>query len=134
MQISLDKNNLIVGFAEVGGIDRGIEIDESILPDGFVNSFNKNKYKYIDGEIIYNNELKEDNGNYNSIQDDLSQDNNLNYHSIEEIKVMVANLQKQTLQSTKLSTQMAQQNAKFMQKITELESEIQTLKEDKGDA
>lgn len=133
MIILVDKNNLITSFASAGSIEGGIEISDSILPDGFVNSFNKNKYKYIDGEIIYNNEIKEEDS-YTPAQDNLTQNNNVNDQSIEQLKVMVANLQKQTLQSAKLSEQISQQNAEAMQKITELEAEIQTLKEDKGDA
>lgn len=134
MIILVDKNNLITSFASAGSIEGGVEISDSILPDDFANSFSKNKYKYIDGKIVYNNEVKEEDSSYTPAQDNLTQNNNVNDQSTEQLKVMVANLQKQTLQSTKLSTQMAQQNAKFMQKITELESEIQTLKEDKGDA
>lgn len=134
MIILVDENNLITSFASAGSIEGGVEISDSILPDGFVNSFNKNKYKYIDDKIIYNNETKEEDNSYNSIQDDLLQDNDLNHRSIEQIKVMVANLQKQTLQSVKLSEQAEQQNTKAMEKITELEAEIQALKEGKGDA
>ena len=132
MQILVNDGNFITAFAFVGSIDEGIEIDESILPSNFVNSFSKNRYKYVNGEIVYNNEIKEEDSSYTPIQDNLIQNNDLNNRSTEHLKVMVANLQKQTLQGTKLSAQMAQQNAKAMQKITELEAEIQALKESKG--
>lgn len=134
MQILVNDDNFITAFAFVGSIDEGIEIDESILPSDFVNSFSKNRYKYIDGKIVYNNKVEEEDSNYIPTKDNPIQDNNLNNQSTEQLKVMVANLQKQSLQGTKLSAQMAQQNAKAMQKITELEAEIQALKEDKGDA
>lgn len=52
--------------------------------------------------------------------------------SVEQLKTMVSNLQKQSLQGTKLSMQMAQQNARATQKIVELEKEIEKLKETKG--
>lgn len=135
MQIKVNEDNIITSFAFIGGIDGGIEIDDSILPDGFVNIFGKNRYKYIDGEVVFNNNIEEEETEYTlNQQDDLVKRNEIDSYSLEQLKMMVANLQKQSLQGTKLSVQIAQQNAKAMQKITELEAEIQSLKEDKGDA
>lgn len=54
MQILLDNENLIVGYAEVGSLEGGIEILPSILPDTFKVEFKRCKFKYEDGQIIYN--------------------------------------------------------------------------------
>lgn len=54
MQIKIDGNNLIVAFAEVGSLDGGIEINKSILPFSFVESFKPGKFKYENGSIVFN--------------------------------------------------------------------------------
>lgn len=59
MQILVDKDNLITSYAIIGGFDGGIEIDDSILPDTFVPEFKNGKFKYEDGNVIYNREYIE---------------------------------------------------------------------------
>lgn len=54
MIILVDKNNLIVSFASAGGIEGGIEVSDSILPDTFVEEFKPCKFKYEDGVVSYN--------------------------------------------------------------------------------
>ena len=57
MQILLDKNNLIVGFAEVGSLEGGIEILNPVLPDTFISEFKSCKFKYEDGVVSYNKDF-----------------------------------------------------------------------------
>ena len=57
MQILLDKNNLIVGFAEVGSLEGGIEILNPVLPDTFIAEFKSCKFKYEDGVVSYNKDF-----------------------------------------------------------------------------
>lgn len=59
MIILVDKNNLITSFASAGGIDGGIEVDNSILPDTFIPEFKNGKFKYEDGNVVYNREYTE---------------------------------------------------------------------------
>lgn len=54
MIISVDKDNLIVAYAEVGGLEGGIEISNSILPDTFIAEFKNKKFKYENGIVSYN--------------------------------------------------------------------------------
>lgn len=54
MQILVNNENLIVGYADVGGIEGGIDINDSILPDTFVAEFKPRKFKYEDGVVSYN--------------------------------------------------------------------------------
>lgn len=54
MQILINENNLIISYATVGGFDRGIEIDNSILPDTFMEEFKPCKFKYENGIVSYN--------------------------------------------------------------------------------
>ena len=56
MQIKVDGDNLIVGYADVGGIEGGIEIDNSILPSDFILMFRPRKFQYVDGKIQYSKE------------------------------------------------------------------------------
>ena len=63
MQILLDKNNLIVGFAEVGSLENGIEIDNFILPSTFIAEFKKGKFIYSDNVVSYNRDFVDGDAN-----------------------------------------------------------------------
>lgn len=60
MQILVDSNNLIVGYADIGGIDGGIEVSNSILPNDFVPLFKPYKFLFTDGKVEYNKDYDED--------------------------------------------------------------------------
>lgn len=59
MQILVNENNLITSYATIGGFDGGIEIDESTIPDTFIPEFKNGKFKYEDGNVVYNREYTE---------------------------------------------------------------------------
>lgn len=59
MQILVNKDNLITSYATIGGFEGGIEIDDSIAPDTFIDEFKNGKFLYIDGAISYNREYIE---------------------------------------------------------------------------
>lgn len=58
MQI-LVKNKYIITYVKIGGVKDGIEIDEGILPNDFFEKFEPNKYLYVDGAVITNEDYKE---------------------------------------------------------------------------
>ncbi|WP_436860520.1 DUF2977 domain-containing protein [Staphylococcus caeli] len=130
MRILINKNNEIVGYSIVGNLDGDIEVSDSIFPSTFRDEYKAGKFKYIDDTIIFNNDFYEE--EKPSIETPINSAPTQDSKSIDQLKIMVSNLQKQSLQGTKLSMQMAQQNAKATQKIVELENEINKLKEDKG--
>lgn len=80
MQIKLNDENLIVGYADVGGIEGGIEVSDSILPDIFVAEFKPCKFKYENGVVSYNR-LFSDNEEANQLK-------SLNKSLEEKIKVL----------------------------------------------
>ena len=49
MQILIDKNNLIIGYATIGNIENGINIE--IIPQEVQNK--PMSYKYVEGKFIY---------------------------------------------------------------------------------
>lgn len=57
MQILLNSNNEITNYAVVGGFENGIEIEE--IPTNFREMFKPKLYKYIDNQIVLNNEYNE---------------------------------------------------------------------------
>ncbi|MDW4379965.1 DUF2977 domain-containing protein [Staphylococcus saprophyticus] len=128
MQILIDKNNLITSYAITGGFDGGVEITDDLVPSHFKEYFSPNKFRYENGMIVKNNDFQEEITIETPVTTQPIQDSK----SVDQLKTMVSNLQKQSLQGTKLSMQMAQQNAKATQKIVELEKEIEKLKETKG--
>ena len=57
MQILTDNKNLIIGYAEVGSLEGGIEILNPVLPDTFISEFKSCKFKYEDGVVSYNKDF-----------------------------------------------------------------------------
>lgn len=54
MQLQLDNNNVIIGYANFGEIKNGVEFDESKVPDDFYEQFKPTFYMLKDGEIVEN--------------------------------------------------------------------------------
>jgi hypothetical protein len=50
MQIQIDENRRITGYATVGGFVDGVEIE--MVPEGFEEAFQPRKYRYENGEIL----------------------------------------------------------------------------------
>lgn len=63
MQI-LVKDRYIVSYAQVGGVKDGIDIDDTAIPNDFFESFEPNKYLYVNGLVISNEDYKENTGVY----------------------------------------------------------------------
>lgn len=93
MLLKLDENNYIQGYAIVGGIEGGIEVDlnEADIPYPYYEA-----YQYIDGEII----LDED-----KLNELIEAEQNQPLSETEELKQRVAQLEAmvQTLLNEKQS-------------------------------
>lgn len=50
MQIQINENGKITGFATVGGFVDGVEVES--IPEGFAEAFQLGKYRYENGEIL----------------------------------------------------------------------------------
>ena len=58
MRLVLDKDQ-IVSFALIGDLDKSIEVDDSIVPDDFMENFKPNYYLYDNNIISINTNYKE---------------------------------------------------------------------------
>lgn len=54
MQLQLDNNNVIIGYANFGEINNGVEFDENKVPDDFYKKFKSSFYLLKDSEIVEN--------------------------------------------------------------------------------
>lgn len=54
MQLQLDSNSVIIGYADFGEISNGINFDEDKLPDDFYDKFKPSFYLLKDDEIVEN--------------------------------------------------------------------------------
>jgi len=54
MKVTINSDNCITGYAMIGDLNNSIEIDQEILPEGFVDNFDPYKYMYVDGAISIN--------------------------------------------------------------------------------
>ena len=53
MKIKLEGNK-IVAYAIVGNLEDGIEVDNSILPDDFIENFVSGKFLYTNDKVVVN--------------------------------------------------------------------------------
>lgn len=51
MNIMLDDQK-VVGYANYGSIENGIEVNSEMLPINFISEFNKHIWKYQNGNIV----------------------------------------------------------------------------------
>ena len=58
MRLVLDKDQ-IVSFALIGDLDNSIEVNDSIIPDDFMENFKPNYYLYDNNIISINTNYKE---------------------------------------------------------------------------
>lgn len=95
MIILVDKNNLIVSFASAGGVEGGIEISNSILPDTFVAEFKPNKFKYEDGVVSYNRSFSdnEEATQLKSVNESLEEKIKVLEQEVAELKEIVNTIQ-----------------------------------------
>lgn len=56
MKIKLEENK-IVAYAIVGNLEDGIEVDNSVLPDDFIENFVSEKFLYTGGKVVVNEDF-----------------------------------------------------------------------------
>ncbi|HBK4582871.1 TPA: DUF2977 domain-containing protein [Staphylococcus aureus] len=120
MKITVNDKNEVIGYVNTGGLRNSLDVDDNNVPIKFKEEFEPRKFVFTNGEIKYNNNFeKEDKPNTSSQATELS-DNQL--HG------MVASMQKQVVQSTKLSMQVNKQNALIAKQIVELNKRLEEVK------
>ena len=122
MELKLDNNNLIIGYAKVGGFDNGVYISDLDTPESFEDDFKKGYYKYdeTNKKIIINE-------NYNpetSIPDIPQNIPDVGIPDIDnsQIKKMVSTLQKQGVKNNLIISNILKENEDLKNKIANLES------------
>lgn len=122
MELKLDNNNLIIGYAKVGGFDNGVYILDLDVPESFEDDFSVGRYKYdeTNKKIIINE-------NYNpetSIPDIPQNIPDVGIPDIDnsQIKKMVSTLQKQGVKNNLIISNILKENEDLKNKIANLES------------
>ncbi|MEB6799531.1 DUF2977 domain-containing protein [Staphylococcus aureus] len=121
MQILVNKRNEIISYAVIGGFEEGIDIEN--LPENFSQVFRPKVFKYSDGKIIFNEDYTEE-------KDDSHQkiDNEEKSTGDDILRKMVASMQKQVVQSTKLLMQVNKQNALMAKQIVAFNKKLEEVK------
>lgn len=122
MELKLDNNNLVIGYAKVGGFDNGVYILDLDVPESFEDNFSVGRYKYdeTNKKIIINE-------NYNpetSIPDIPQNIPDISIPDIDnsQIKKMVSTLQKQGVKNNLIISNILKENEQLKNKISNLES------------
>lgn len=122
MIILVDKNNFVTSFASVGGIENGIEISDSILPDTFVAEFKPKKFKYENGKVINNpNYVENESG-----EGEPNQGTNQPIYtgSDAELRKTYGNLQMSSVQTAKVVNELSRQVAELTKENVALQQKI----------
>lgn len=131
MQIKLDENNLITGYAVVGDLEGSIFVSQVDLPENFKQNFVSGYYKLDDnGAVVVNENYKtptdetEDDGLPPS-NNDMSMGFDLtNNKDIQRMIAMLSSVQKTSVKSGVVSEMLMQQNAQLTKEVTQLKQQI----------
>lgn len=123
MQILVNKRNEIISYAVIGGFEEGIDIES--LPENFSQVFRPKVFKYSDGKIIFNEDYTEEKDDSHQ---QIDNEENSTGASDDILRKMVASMQKQVVQSTKLLMQVNKQNALMAKQIVAFNKKIEEIK------
>ncbi|HGJ0118145.1 TPA: DUF2977 domain-containing protein [Staphylococcus aureus] len=123
MQILVNKRNEIISYAVIGGFEEGIDIES--LPENFSQVFRPKVFKYSDGKIIFNEDYTEEKDDSHQ---QIDNEENSTGASDDILRKMVASMQKQVVQSTKLLMQVNKQNALMVKQIVAFNKKLEEIK------
>ncbi|EZX79571.1 hypothetical protein V137_02357 [Staphylococcus aureus DICM09/00997-9HST2] len=123
MQILVNKRNEIISYAIIGGFEEGIDIES--LPENFSQVFRPKVFKYSDGKIIFNEDYTEEKDDSHQ---QIDNEENSTGASDDILRKMVASMQKQVVQSTKLLMQVNKQNALMAKQIVAFNKKLEEIK------
>ncbi|CAG9976329.1 TPA: DUF2977 domain-containing protein [Staphylococcus aureus] len=123
MQILVNKRNEIISYAVIGGFEEGIDIES--LPENFSQVFRPKVFKYSDGKIIFNEDYIEEKDDSHQ---QIDNEENSTGASDDILRKMVASMQKQVVQSTKLLMQVNKQNALMAKQIVAFNKKLEEVK------
>lgn len=124
MRILINKKNEIIDYAIVGSLDGDFEIDDSIVPQGFIVHFKPKRYLYNEGTIEVNNDFEEENEiNLPTVPPTIVAPG-----TDEELRSMFANMQVQIVEANTMIYEMSEQNARLAQEIVDIKSELNNTK------
>lgn len=122
MQILINSDSEIVGYANIGGFEDGIYIEDEIIPQDFTQNYKPKYYLYQNEQIIVN-------PNYQPETPVQPTTPTQPVMSDSTLKNMVATLQKQSVQSNMKINKLLQDNQSLKAKVSELENKEVTANE-----
>lgn len=118
MQISTNNNNEIIGYAFIGGFENGIELDDNIVPQDFLQNYKPKYYLYQNERIVVNTNYEEKSNT--SYIPPMTTSNT----SDEELRKMFASMQVQLVQANMMVMQLSQQNARLSQEMVVINQKL----------
>ncbi|HCY6697606.1 TPA: DUF2977 domain-containing protein [Staphylococcus aureus] len=119
MKVTVNDKNEVIGYVNTGGLRNSLDVDDNNVPTKFKEEFEPRKFVLVNGEVKYNSD-------YNDEEQLPSEKSNLASDDI--LRKMVASMQKQVVQSTKLSMQVNKQNALMAKQLVTLNKKIEEVK------
>ncbi|MDF4070729.1 DUF2977 domain-containing protein, partial [Staphylococcus aureus] len=105
------------------GFEEGIDIEN--LPENFSQVFRPKAFKYSNGEIVFNEDYSEEK---DDTHQQIDNEENSTGASDDILRKMVASMQKQVVQSTKLLMQVNKQNALMAKQIVAFNKKLEEVK------
>ncbi|HEK6547360.1 TPA: DUF2977 domain-containing protein [Staphylococcus aureus] len=119
MKVTVNDKNEVIGYVNTGGLRNSLDVDDNNVPTKFKEEFEPRKFVLVNGEVKYNS-------NYND-EEQLPPEKP-NVASDDILRKMVASMQKQVVQSTKLSMQVNKQNALMAKQLVTFNKKLEEVK------
>lgn len=126
MQILVNNDNEIIGYATIGGFEDGIDVENDNIPQGFTQNYKTRYYLYQNEQIVVN-------PNYQPETPVQPTTPTQPVMSDDTLKYMVATLQKQSAQSNIRSLKLERENEVLKSRIAQLESKVEVTDNDKNE-
>ncbi|MEJ7437647.1 DUF2977 domain-containing protein [Staphylococcus warneri] len=120
MRILINENNEIIGYAKVGSLNNDFEVEDSIVPQNFEQLYKPKYFLYQSNEIVMNSHYQNESAASNQTTNSTS-----NLSNDDSLKLMIASLQKQSVQNAMKILKIQKENETLKNKLSDLQKGLE---------
>ncbi|MCG7307101.1 DUF2977 domain-containing protein [Staphylococcus warneri] len=120
MRILINENNEIIGYAKVGSLNNDFEVEDSIVPQNFEQLYKPKYFLYQPNEIVMNPHYQNE-----SVASNQTTNSTSNLSNDDSLKLMIASLQKQSVQNAMKILKIQKENETLKNKLSDLQKGLE---------
>lgn len=120
MRILINENNEIIGYAKVGSLNNDFEVEDSIVPQNFEQLYKPKYFLYQSNEIVMNPHYQNE-----SVASNQTTNSTSNLSNDDSLKLMIASLQKQSVQNAMKILKIQKENETLKNKLSDLQKGLE---------